>query len=109
MLEIRQNIVSMYHPQTDRQSEKTNQHVETALQSFRNFRQNHWSKLLPIVQYQLNSRFSTSTKQTPYETWMGFIPRVHQPRRDSLAPALEEHRAQLREAWDSAKKAIIHA
>ena len=40
---------------------------------------------------------------------MGFVSRVHQLRRDSLAPALEEHQARLCEAWDSAKKAMIHA
>jgi transposase InsO family protein len=31
MLRIKQNVASAYHPQTDGQSEKTNQHVETAL------------------------------------------------------------------------------
>ena len=31
MLQIKQNVASAYHLQTDRQSEKTNQHVETAL------------------------------------------------------------------------------
>jgi len=51
--------------------------VETALQIFGNFRQDDWSKLLPIVQYQLNLQFLVSTKQIPYETWMGFIPRAH--------------------------------
>ena len=83
MLRIKQNVASAYHPQTDGQSEKTNQHVETALRIFINFRQDDWSELLPIVQYQLNSRFSVSTKQIPYETWMGFVPRAHQPVRDS--------------------------
>lgn len=37
LLKIRQNIVSTYHPQTDGQSEKTNQHVKMALQIFSNF------------------------------------------------------------------------
>ena len=63
----------------DGQSEKTNQHIETVLRIFGNFQQDDWSDLLPIVQYQLNSRFSNATKQIPYETWMGFIPKAHQP------------------------------
>jgi hypothetical protein len=37
LLKIKQNIASAYHPQTDGQSKKTNQHVETALRIFRNF------------------------------------------------------------------------
>ena len=73
MLQIKQNIVSVYHPLTDEQSEKTNQHIETTLWNFGNFWQDNWSELLPIVQYQLNLQFSASTKQIFYETWMGFV------------------------------------
>jgi Integrase zinc binding domain len=36
-LQIRQNISTVYHPQTDGQSEKTNQHVEMLLRIFCNF------------------------------------------------------------------------
>ncbi len=39
LLEVKQNIASGYHPQTDRQSEKMNQHVETAIQIFGNYQQ----------------------------------------------------------------------
>jgi hypothetical protein len=52
----------------DGQSEKTNQHVEMALQIFGNYYQSDWSKLLPIMQYQLNSHVSNATKQIPYKT-----------------------------------------
>ena len=37
LLEVKQNIGSTYHPQTDGQSKKTNQYVETALWIFGNF------------------------------------------------------------------------
>ena len=109
LLEIKQKMASAYHPQTDGQSKKTNQHVETALRIFGNFCQDSWSDLLPIVQYQINSQISSATKQTPYETWMGFIPRSHQPLRNSPVPSLEEHKSQLREAWQLAVKAMTHA
>ena len=36
-LGIKQNISSAYHPETDGQSERTNQTVETALRIFGNF------------------------------------------------------------------------
>jgi len=54
-LGIQQNISTAYHPQTDGQSEKTNQHVETALRIFSNYQQNNWARWLPIVQYLINA------------------------------------------------------
>jgi hypothetical protein len=37
LLEIKQNISSAYHPQTDGQSERTNQTVKTVLRIFCNY------------------------------------------------------------------------
>jgi hypothetical protein len=108
LLKIKQNVSSAYHPQMDGQSKKTNQHVETALRIFGNFWADNWSKLLPIVQYQINSHISTTTKQIPYETWMGFVPTAHQPDRESNLPALEEHKQQLQKAWELARQAMKH-
>ena len=48
-------------------------------------------------------------KQVPYETWMGYIPKAYQPKHNSLVPAIEEHKSQLREAWQSAAESMIHA
>lgn len=59
LLKVKQNISSAYHPQTDGQSEKTNQHVETVLRIFGNFQQ--MIGVLLIVQCQLNSRTSNTT------------------------------------------------
>jgi len=78
-LDIQQNISTAYHPQTDGQSEKTNQHVETTLRIFMNYQQDDWAKWLPIVQYLINAQVSETTKFAPYELWMGYIPRAHQP------------------------------
>jgi len=88
-LEISQNLSTAYHSQTDRQSEKTNQHIETALRIYCNYQQNDWAHWLPIVQYAINARPSAMTKQAPYELWMGFIPRAHQADRSSRVPTIE--------------------
>ena len=109
LLKVKQNIASGYHPQTDRQSEKTNQHVETVMRIFGNYQQDSWSGLLPIIQYQLNSHISNATKQVPYETWMGFIPSAHQPACEGNFLALIERKAQLQAAWQQATTAITQA
>jgi len=108
LLEVKQSVASAYHPQTDSQSKKMNQHVEMALCIFSNFQQDNWSELLPVIQYQLNSCTSNATNQIPYESWMGFLPRAHQPKWDSVFPAIEERKAHLQEAWKQAIISIIH-
>jgi hypothetical protein len=105
-LEIKQNMSSAYHPQTDRQSERTNQTVETILQIFCNHQQNNWADWLKVTQYMINSRPSSTTKKPPYELWMGFIPHTHQPTHVGNVPAIEERKSQLLEARKDAQEAI---
>jgi len=97
-LEVTQNLSTTYHLQTDGQLEKTNQHVEMALQIYCNYQQDDWAKWLPIVQYAINARPSAMTKQAPYKLWMGFIPRAHQADHASNIPVIELCKEQLKEA-----------
>ena len=52
-LNILQNISTAYHPQTDGQSERTNQTAEVALRILCGANDQDWSKWLPVVQYAL--------------------------------------------------------
>src|SRR5712691_11364616 len=108
-LKVQQNISSAYHPQTDGSSERTNQTVETALRIFCNFQANDWAKWLPIVQDQINSHENSTTKSVPYEVWMGYVPRAHQPIRKSQIPKVEERKAQLKEVRERARDAMNRA
>ena len=108
-LGVKQNLSSAYHPQTDGESERTNQTVETALRIFSNFRQDDWSEWLPIVQYQINSHVSGTTKFAPYELWMGYVPHAHQPERPSTMPRIQERKEWLREARSQAQEAMTRA
>src|SRR5712691_7021469 len=108
-LKIQQNISSAYHPQTDGSSERTNQTVETALRIFCNFQANDWARWLPIVQYQINSHENSTTKSVPYEVWMGYTPRAHQPVRESQIPEIEERKTQLEEVRKRARDAMSRA
>src|SRR6267142_4906783 len=62
------------HRQADKWAEETNQSVETALRVFDKFRQNNWSKWLPLIHYQTNGMLPSITEETPHESWMGFAP-----------------------------------
>jgi hypothetical protein len=108
-LDIKQNMSSAYHPQTDGQSERTNQTVETILRIFCNHQQDNWADWLKIAQYMINSHPSSTTKKPLYELWMGFIPCTHQPTRVGNVPAIEERKSQLLEARKDAQEAISKA
>jgi len=44
MLEIETKLFTAYHPETDRQMERTNQELEQYLRMYVNHRQNNWSE-----------------------------------------------------------------
>ena len=95
MLQIQQNISSAYHPQTDGQSERTNQWVEQFLRIYTNGTQTDWSNWLPIAQYTHNAWPSDTTKKTPFELIMGFTPRAHQALQTHEVPKLTERSAHI--------------
>ena len=88
LLGIRQNISTAYHPQTNSQSERTNQSLETYLRLYCDTQQHEWAKLLPTVQYVRNSWLSSTTKQIPFNTLVSYTPLAHQPTRSSTIPGL---------------------
>jgi transposase InsO family protein len=108
-LDIQHNVSTAYHPQTDGQSERTNQTMEAILRIFCNHQQDNWADWLPIVQYIINSRTSSTTGKAPYELWMGNVPRAHQVLRETKAPAIAERIGQLKEVREHAKRAMQKA
>jgi hypothetical protein len=115
LLQIDQNISTAYHPQTDGQSECTNQWLEQYLRIFTNFQQSDWASWLPLAQYAHNSWPNTTTKKAPFELIMGHIPCIHQTTRTSTSPSVEtrlqnvtEVRQQVAEAIRRSQELITH-
>ena len=109
LLQVDQNISTAYHPQTDGQSERTNQWVEQYLRIFGNFHRNDWSHWLPLAQYTHNSWPNATTKKTPFELIMGHTPHVHQPTCISTSPSVNDRLRQIMEFRQQAKNAIKQA
>ena len=76
LLGITQNISTAYHPQTDGQSERTNQWIEQYLRFWVNHQQDNWNHYLPLAEFAHNSWPNETTKQTPFEALMGYTPRA---------------------------------
>ena len=97
-LGIMQNISMAYHPQTDGQSEHTNQRLEQYLCIFINYHQQNWAPLLPLAQYTINVWPNATTKKAPFELILGHIPRVHQTACPTKSPTLEVRLQQMKQA-----------
>ena len=74
-LEVKMLTATAYHPQTDGQSERTNQSVEIALRYFctENPQSSHdWVLALPSIQSTFNNSVNQATGHTPTEMMYGF-------------------------------------
>jgi hypothetical protein len=76
-LNIKQNISTAYHLQTDGQLEQANARVEQYLRIYGNAEQDDWVKLLPMVQYVHNSWINMSTGYTLFDLLIGHMPTVN--------------------------------
>ncbi len=107
-LHIKQNISTTYHPQTDGQSERTNQWLEQYLHIFGNGAQMDWAKWLPLTQYTHNAWPSAATGKSPFELIMGHVPYAHIGKTHSLAPAIDSRLTQTKAMRQSVQQAITH-
>ena len=101
---------SAYHPQTDGQSERTNQWVEQYLRIYINHAQDNWASLLPLAQYVHNSWPSATTGLTPFDLLIGFTPSMGAERSPTGSlPALKDRREALTRLRAQAVQSILHA
>ncbi|PHJ20278.1 gag-pol polyprotein, partial [Cystoisospora suis] len=66
-LKIKQRTLTAYPPQTDGQSERTNQTIEQMLRCALSGNDKGWAKILPLLEFAYNSTQHSSSKQAPFE------------------------------------------
>lgn len=117
LLKVNLRTSTAYHPQTDGQTERTNQTLETYLRAYVSYQQDDWVDYLPLAEFAFNSHVNSSTNQTPFFSNYAFHPtfepqltdRSTVPAAADLAQRLErlhdELRAELKEAQDRQSQA----
>ncbi|GJU25078.1 putative reverse transcriptase domain-containing protein [Tanacetum coccineum] len=65
------DMSTVYHPQTEGQSERTIQNLEDMLRAFVIDFGNSWVKHLPLVEFSYNNSYHTSIKAAPFEALYG--------------------------------------
>lgn len=101
-----------YHPQTDGQSERTNQTVEIALRYYVSPRQNDWADALDVIQGAIMTAIHATTGKSPGELLYGLNPRhaLDLANPDLPKSSVSDDWAKTREVLRAeAKDAITHA
>jgi transposase InsO family protein len=100
-LGIKPQLSSAYHPQTDGQTERTNQSLEHYLRCFVNYQQDDWPSLLPFAEFAHNNSSHSSTLLSPFFANYGYNPRFdflsHQDDDSPHVPAAVTHLDKLKD------------
>jgi transposase InsO family protein len=70
-LDTRLNFSLAYHPQTDGQTERTNQVLEDMLRACALKHGGSWHKSLPYAEFSYNNNYQASLKMSPFEALYG--------------------------------------
>ena len=76
LLGITQNVSTAYHPQTNGQSESSNQWLEQYLHFWVDHQQTNWHHYLLLTEFAHNSWKNETMGQTPFKVLMGYTPRA---------------------------------
>ena len=76
MLEIESELLTVFYPQTDRQTKRVNQELEQYLRMFINHRQEQWPKWLGTVEFAYNNKMHSSTRMSSFKANYGQDPRM---------------------------------
>jgi len=110
LLGIKLTPSTAYHPQTDGQTERVNQEIETYLRVFINHRQDDWADWLPLAEFSYNNRIHAATHRTPFELDTGQHPRMGtESARTSTVEAADAFATRMSQMQEEAKAALSHA
>jgi hypothetical protein len=70
-MDTKLNFSSAYHPQTDGQTERTNQILEDMLRACALKYGKSWDKSLPYAEFSYNNSYQASIEMAPYEALYG--------------------------------------
>jgi transposase InsO family protein len=75
-LDIRSDLSTAYHPETDGQTERVNQTLEQYLRIYVNYQQDDWAPQLPLAEFVYNNTPHAATGVSPFYANKGYNPRL---------------------------------
>ena len=83
-------LSTAYHPQTDGETERVNQEIETYLRMFCQGQPDKWSGFIPMAEFAHNSATHSSTQKSLFSLILGYEPRDYPKIGQTFLPSLEE-------------------
>ncbi len=112
LLQIKANVSTAYHPQTDGQTERVNQEVEKYLRIFIKHLQNDWAEWLSLAAFAHNNHTHSATGKSPFEINYGYNAEIlpgAKPRAPFRTPASTTFVSQMQKIHAEAKQALEKA
>lgn len=102
------SLSSGYHPQSNGQTERANQQLESALRCVASSDPASWSSHLAWIEYAYNSLTSAATGFSPFEICLGYQPPLFPSQEAEIAvPAVQDHLRRSRRIWRQTKAALL--
>ena len=99
-------LSSAYHPQTDGETERVNQEIETYLQIYCGENPSSWADNIPMAEFVHNIRPHSTTGKSPFQLIMGYQPQALPDITNKTdLPAVEKRLNELVKARDKAQAA----
>lgn len=103
-------LSSGFHPQSNGQTERANQQLETVLRCVASQNPTSWSQQLPWAEYAINSHISSSTGRSPFECSWGYQPPLFPDQeREVGVPSAEAFIRRCRRTWKHTRSALLRS
>lgn len=107
---VKARMSTAFHPQTDGQTERTNQILEIYLRAFVNYEMSNWEDLLPTAEFAYNNATSSSTGMSPFFANYGYNPAANNPPMGApLNPGSRLYSHWMIDVHDNAKKHLTRS
>lgn len=101
------SLSSGFHPQSNGQSERKNQDMETSLRCLVSSNPSSWSQQLIWVEYAHNTLISSATGLSPFQCAYGYQPPLFPAlEKDASCPSVQAFMRRCQRTWRQARKAL---
>ncbi|KAK2917253.1 hypothetical protein Q8A73_003999 [Channa argus] len=102
------SLSSGFHPQSNGQTERANQSLETALRCVTSSNPATWSSFIPWIEYAHNSLTSSATGLSPFMCSLGYQPPMFPNQETEIAvPSVNAHIRRCRRLWKEARAVLL--